>query len=371
MRFAFSDEHDELRAAVRTLLQRRGNPTARPPHAADPGYDAELWRQLTAEIDAAGLALPEHCGGSGCGMVEAGVVLEELGRMLTDTPFLGSAIIGAEMLLALDDHAANARLLPEVATGQRILALAWSEPEHSWQPDRCSTTARPDPNHAAEHPWLLDGHKVHVLDGAQAQSVLVVARTDTGLSVFELSEQAIAESCVAAATMDTTRRLAEFTLRSAPARLLQGRTQVEAALTRVLDVAAAALATEQIGAAQRWLDEIVSYTKARYQFGRPIGSFQALKHRLADLYVTVQAARSLCYGANWAVATGAEPASQWAAMAKSACCEAYEQVAAEGVQMHGGIGITWEHEAHLHVKRAHSGTRLFGTPRRHRERLAL
>lgn len=362
MRFAFTEEQEDLRRAVRALVDRRGGPHV--PEAADPRaeHDAELWRRLAGEIGAAGLAVPEDRGGLGCGMVETGIVTEELGRRLVAGPFLGSAVIAAEVLRATGDTAACERLLPGIASGARIVALAWAEPQRWWSTTRCATEARRECG-----TWLLTGEKSFVLDGAQADSFLVVAAAGHDLALFEVDAADVPNAVVPSAPMDLTRPMAELHLLDAPARMLAG--PVEPVLARCLDVAAAGLAAEAVGAASRWLSETVDHVKAREQFGRPIGSFQAIKHRLADLFVAVESARSLAQAACWAVAAGDERAAEWAAMAKSHCCETYRDVAAEGIQLHGGIGITWEHEAHLHLKRAHGASQLFGTPRHHRARL--
>ncbi|MCI2418117.1 acyl-CoA/acyl-ACP dehydrogenase [Saccharopolyspora sp. K220] len=357
MRFAFTEEQEELRRTVRKLLDRHGGPPSHAPDAPDPGYDPVLWKQL-AEVGAHGLAIPEDHGGSGFSLLETLIVVEELGRRLVANPFLGSAVISAETLLASGNTDACARLLPGIASGERVVSLAWAEPDSHWEADTCATTARHDDR------WLLDGRKSYVLDGAQADTLLVVAATADSPSLFSVDPD---PSIVASATpLDLTRRMAEVQLTATPATLIG-----DAPLQRALDVAAAAIAAEQIGAAQRWLHETVEYAKLRRQFGRPIGSFQAIKHRLADCYVAIESARSLSYAASWAVSTRDEAAAELAAMAKSACCEAYSAIAAEGIQLHGGMGITWEHEAHLHLKRAHAATHLFGTPRDHRTRLPL
>ncbi|WP_338603185.1 acyl-CoA dehydrogenase family protein [Saccharopolyspora sp. SCSIO 74807] len=360
MRFAFTEEQEDLRRAVRALVDRGGGPHIPDPEASIAEHDTELWRRLAGEIGAAGLSVPEEFGGIGCGMVESGIVAEELGRRLVAGPFLGSAVISAELLLATDDADARSRLLPGIASGERVVALAWAEPQSWWSTSTCATKARRDGEN-----WHLTGEKSFVLDGAQADAVLVVAATEHGLSLFEVD----AAEPAASAPMDLTRPMAELHLHETPARLIGAEGQAAPALTRCLDVAAAALAAENVGAATRWLEETVAYVQVREQFGRAIGSFQAVKHRLADLFVAVESARSLSQAAGWAVATRDDRAAEFAAMAKSFCCETYADVAAEGIQLHGGIGITWEHEAHLHLKRAHSATHLFGTPRRHRERL--
>lgn len=364
MHFAFTEEQEDLRRTVRTLVDRHGGPHIPSPEQPAPRDDSDLWQRLAGEIGAAGLAIPESYGGSGFSLLETNIVNEELGRRLVTSRFLGGAMLSAEALLVAEDADSRRRLLPTIASGEAIVALAWSEPTHGWSTTRCSTTARREGN-----TWLLNGTKSFVLDGAKADAVLVVASTDQGLSLFEASHQDITGALVRSTPMDPTRRLAQLRLSETPARMIGGAGDAGPVLSRCLDVAATALAAEVVGAAQRWLGEIVDYVSVREQFGRPIGSFQAVKHRAADLFVAVESARSLSYAASWAVATGTEQAREWAAMAKSYCCETYADVAAEGIQLHGGIGITWEHEAHLHLKRAHSAAQLFGTPRQHRLRL--
>ncbi|MEB3371033.1 acyl-CoA dehydrogenase family protein [Saccharopolyspora mangrovi] len=355
MRFAFTEEQEELREVVRRLVNRRGGPEVREPDVVAEGFDREVWSQLAEQVGAHSLGIPEEFGGGGFSLLETLIVVEELGRRLSDIPFLGSVVLAAEAVLATGHRAACERLLPGIASGEQVISLAWAEPGTGWAREGFATTARQDGD-----AWLLDGRKVHVLDGAQADTVLVLATADGRPALFEVEEPDTA----ATTPLDLTRRMAEVHLRGTPARLLG-----TPSMQRISDVAAAAVAAESVGAAQRWLHETVEYTKVRNQFGRPIGSFQALKHRLADCYVAVESARSLSYAASWAVSTQDERAGELAAMAKSACTEAYCAIAAEGVQLHGGIGITWEHEAHLHLKRAHAASQLFGTPSNHRATL--
>ncbi|KAA5825035.1 acyl-CoA dehydrogenase family protein [Saccharopolyspora hirsuta] len=355
MRFAFTEEQEELRRTVRKLLDRHGGPPVPAPEEPDTGFDPVLWKQL-AEIGAHGLAVPEEHDGVGATLLETLIVVEELGRRLVANPFLGSTVLSAETLLATGNTDACDRLLPGIASGERVVSVAWAEQKSPWSTTDFATTAR-----MSDQGWLLDGHKTLVLDAAQADTLLVVATADGEASLFEASPDG---AVTPSATLDLTRRMGEVQLASTPAKLIG-----PAPLQRMSDVAAAAVAAEQIGAAQRWLHETVEYTKLRKQFGRPIGSFQAIKHRLADCYTAIESARSLSYAASWAVSTHDDRATELAAMAKSACSEAYSLIAAEGVQLHGGIGITWEHEAHLHLKRAHATKHLFGTPQHHREKI--
>jgi alkylation response protein AidB-like acyl-CoA dehydrogenase len=354
MRFAYTEEQEELRAVVRGAVERNGGPAIREPEAG-PVLDRELWDQLAGQVGVCGLAVPEEFGGDGFSLVEALLVVEELGGRLAEVPYLGG-LIAAEALLSTGEDATCRALLPGIASGERIAALCWAEPEIGWRTGGFRTTAR-----QRSAGWSLTGHKQHVLEGAQADALLVVATAGGGPALFAV-DPAAAEPAIA---LDPTRRLARVHLDDTPGEWL-GRPDVR----RVLDVAAAAVAAESVGAARRWLHETVEYTKVRTQFGRPIGSFQALKHRLADRYVDVESARSLAQAASWAVAARDERAGELAAMAKSACTECYYSIAAEGIQLHGGIGITWEHEAHLHLKRAHGNLHLFGTPAAHRSSLA-
>ncbi|MFE2288325.1 acyl-CoA dehydrogenase family protein [Streptomyces sp. NPDC059443] len=333
----------ELRDAVRAVLARH------PGHAA--------WAPLTAQVGAAALAVPEEYGGLGCGTAEVGVVMAELGRALSPVPYLGSAVLTVRALLAAGDREACAQHLPGLAEGTVVGALAWAE-EGGWEAPALCARAVP-----AGSGWLLTGAKRYVLAGpVEPALVLAFARTGPGeLGLFELT--APPASFTVRSTMDRTRPLAELALDRTPARMLSP--DGAGVLARVRDLACTALAAEQAGAAARALETTVRYAKDRVQFGRPIGSFQAVKHRLADMHSAVESARSLAFAA-----AACDAAPELAAAAKSGCSEAYAYVAGEMIQLHGGIGITWEHEAHEHFKRAHGSARLFGPPSAHRERLA-
>ncbi|WP_223199425.1 acyl-CoA dehydrogenase family protein [Solihabitans fulvus] len=364
MHFAFTQEQEQLRATVLAMLARRPAERPRAPEEADPGFDAVLWRRLAGELGAQALAVPEEYGGHGFGLLESNLVVEALADGLVHGPFLGSAVIAAHAVLAAGDPAACARLLPGIATGRTVAALAWAEHGGWWRIGAQATTAT-----RRGDAWSLDGDKVLVLDGEQADVVLVVAETGRGPALFELDRSALAGSVRRETPMDSGRRSAALRLVSAPAVLVGAEGRGAELLARTLDVACAAIAAEQVGAAARCLRDTVAYTKVRVQFGRPIGAFQAVKHRLADLYVRLESARSLSYAASWAVAVRSPDAAALAAAAKSYGSQAYAAIAAEGVQLHGGIGVTWEHGAHLHLKRAHATAQLFGDPVAQRVRL--
>ncbi|MFC9392482.1 acyl-CoA dehydrogenase family protein [Streptomyces sp. NPDC057027] len=346
-----TEEQEELRSAVRAVLGR---------HA-----DGAAWRPLTEQIGVAGLAVPEEYGGAGYGAQEVHVVMEELGRELSPVPYLGSAVLVAGALLASDDTAACARLLPDLASGAVVGALAWAE-LGSWDPSAVRAEAAPGPGGS----WRITGAKEHVLDGAEAGVLLVAARSGAGVSLYEVSVDGTGVDREAAVTMDSTRAQARVVLTEAEGRLVGAEGAGDRILSHVLDLACTALAAEQVGAASRCLDVTLAYAGERVQFGRTIGSFQAVKHRLADAYVLVESARSAALGASLAAATGDPELSRRAAAAKSACSEAFSTVAGEMIQLHGGIGITWEHDAHRYFKRAHGSAQLFGPPAWHRARLA-
>ena len=326
-----------LRDAVRSLLEKRPD---------------DAWSRLCGEIGVAGLAVPESYGGSGASLRETCVVLEELGRTLTPAPLLGSAVLAGTALLGSGDTDACHRLLPGIADGTRLAALAWAPATGRWEPDEVACTA--------DRRGRLDGEAHYVLDGGAADTLLVAARTTDGVGLFEV-DPAGAE-VTPSTTVDLTRRLAVVRLDGTPGRRLGGG-DARDLLARVRDVACVALSAEQVGTAARALELTVEYAKTRTQFGRPIGAFQALQHRMADLHVLVETARSI----SWAAAETVDPVL--AAAAKVHCSEALMTVAGEMIQLHGGIGITWEHDAHRYFKRAHGAWHLFGQPAEHVARL--
>ncbi|WP_372662644.1 acyl-CoA dehydrogenase family protein [Amycolatopsis kentuckyensis] len=331
-----TEEARALRDAVRALLTRRSGPEAVRVAMASPlGYDDKLWSTLCEQIGVAALAIPEHYGGASAGLAEVCVVMAELGRTLTPAPLLGSAVLCGEALLRTGNDEACERLLPGIAAGTTLAALAWSD--ENWSPGLTASDAG------------LDGRAHYVLDGDLADVLLAVARTADGLGLFEVPVESVRRERVT--TLDPTRRLAVVDFASTPARRLDAD---GFPLGKLLDTVVIAVAAEQVGAAARALELTVEYTKQRRQFGRPIGSFQALKHRMADVHVHVEAARSALYAA--IVDGDAEAVTT----AKVVCGEAFSHAAAEMIQLHGGIAITWEHDAHLYFKRAHGTALLFG-----------
>ncbi|ANZ41068.1 acyl-CoA dehydrogenase [Lentzea guizhouensis] len=324
-----------LRDSVRALLTKHSNVRAA---IEEPGgYDAALWAKLCGEVGIAGLAIPEEYGGLGVSLTETHVVLAELGRTLTPAPLLSSTL-ASQALLATGNEEACARFLPRIADGAvAALGWAWDEPDTG---NRGSAAAG----------GTLDSVVRYVLDGDLAEILLVVANG----TVHEVDPHHPGVTREHTPTMDPTRHLATIRLDNA-----QGQ-ELGPWNPKIRDIALAALAAEQVGAAQRALELTVEHTKTRVQFGKPIGSFQALKHRMADLHALTETARSAAEAATDEVG---------AAVAKVYCSEAFQEIAAEMIQLHGGIAITWEHDAHLYFKRAHGSAQLFGSPQQHVTRL--
>jgi alkylation response protein AidB-like acyl-CoA dehydrogenase len=348
-----TSEQQDLRDAVRGLLARH------------PGDDPLLWQRLCGEIGVAGLAIPERFGGAGAGPVETHIAMEELGRGLTPSPMLGSPVLAAQALLASGDTAACQRLLPAIADGTAIAGLAWVDEHGHWDPGKAAYDATP----GSTGGWALTGEAHYVLDGDAADVLLAAAHTPDGVGLFEVDPNQAGVTRRAATAMDLTRRLAVVRLDGVPGLPLGGRAGRDA-LARARDLACIALSAEQVGAAQRALELTVAYAKVRVQFGRPIGSFQALQHRMADLHVQVESARSLSYAAASAAASNVTGLPLRAAAAKAYCSETLTRVAGQMIQLHGAIGITWEHDAHRYFKRAHGAGHLFGSPAEHIARVA-
>jgi alkylation response protein AidB-like acyl-CoA dehydrogenase len=363
--FSFSEEHDELRATIRAFFaEHSGEAAVREQMAGERGFDPAVWTQLAEQLGLAGLIVPEEHGGAGMGYVELLVAMEEMGRTLLCAPYLGTAVLSANALLHCADPRAQKELLPKLAAGRVIVSVAHAEPNGRWDLAGIALRAR-----AKGDGFELDGTKAWVLDGHIADVLLVVARTDEGLGLYRVDVGAEGLTRALVPSLDTTRKLATVELAATPATLVSRGDQT-ANLERVLALTVAALAAEQVGGAQRCLEMATDYAKTRLQFGRPIGSYQAIKHKCADMLVTVEFAKSAAYAACFAAAENAADLLEAAALAKAYCSEAYFRVAAENIQIHGGMGFTWEHPAHLYFKRAKASDLLFGDAAYHRERLA-
>jgi len=364
--FAFSDEQEELRNIVRQFLDSKSPESAvREQMETEQGYDPEVWSQMAEQLGLQSLIVPEEFGGQGFGFVELTVVLEEMGRNLVCVPFFSTVVLATNALLQSGDEAACAAHLPGIASGETIATLAITEPNGRWDAEGIEATAT-----ASGDGWTISGTKMFVLDGHTADLVVVAARTPAGVSLFTVEGTASGLTRTALPTMDQTRKQAKLEFDSVPATLLGTDGAGWDTLGRVLDLAAVALAAEQVGGAQACLDMAVEYAKVRVQFGRPIGSFQAIKHKCADMLLEVESAKSAAYYAGWCASEMNDELPAVASLAKAYCSEAYFHAAAENIQIHGGIGFTWEHPAHLYFKRAKSSELLFGDPTYHRELLA-
>jgi alkylation response protein AidB-like acyl-CoA dehydrogenase len=353
-------ELTELRDSVRAFLAAKSDEQhVRSVSQTERGYDEALWKQMADQLSLPGLALPEEYGGDGFTFVELQVVLEELGRFLVPSPFLPSVVLAAGAILATGDRVAAKAYLPGIASGKTTAALAVAESAGLWSFDELSARARP-----GDDGWLVTGTKQFVLHGTTADLLVVAAHTDQGPSFFAVQGDAPGLTRTARRTLDLTRPMAMLELAETPATLIGAAGTAGPALEAVLDRAMTALAAEQTGAARACLEASAAYARERVQFGRPIGSFQAVKHKCADMLVKVELAQAAATEAARA-ASGAPDAPALplaAAVAHAVCSESFMFVAMENIQVHGGIGFTWEHPAHLYFRRAKATQLMFGGP---------
>lgn len=371
MSLAFTEEQELLRQTARKFLaSKAGSEVVRRLMATDEGFDPGLWAE-TAQMGWQAMAVPEEFGGAGYGFVELSVLMEEMGRAVFPAPFLSTAVLSAQAILLGGSDAQKKELLPGIASGETRVAFAHLEGRDHGPAGVQATATRRDGG------WTLDGTKSYVLDGHTADHLVVVARTGDGadeVGMFVVPGDAGGLTRERLETMDQTRTQARIALDGVTVgeeALLGGDAAAWPTVDRVLTRGVVALAAEQVGGAQAVLEMATDYAKTRYQFGRAIGSYQAIKHTLADLLVEVEAAKSAAYHAARVVAAGDEDELAIAApLAKSYCSEVYEHAAGDNIQVHGGIAFTWEHDAHLWFKRAKTSTLLFGDPARHRARLA-
>jgi alkylation response protein AidB-like acyl-CoA dehydrogenase len=350
---------EELRTVVRGFLEKRsGESDVRRLMETESGYDETTWRQAATELGLQGLIVPEQWGGSGASPVELGVVFEEMGRALYGGPFLSTVGLAATALLCVPDEAARERHLPGIASGDTVATLAWG----GLDPLASTVTAE-----RGENGWVLTGTAEVVLDGGTADLVLVLADTEEGLGLFAASGEPDRDPLTA---LDSTRRLAALSFTDTAAEAIGVPGEVIEPMRLAVHRAVVALGCEQLGGAARLLEMSVEYANTRVQFGRKIGSFQAVKHRCADMLVEVESARSAAYYASWVIDNDPDDLPIAASLAGAVCSDSYMHVALDNIQNHGGIGFTWEHPAHLYLKRAKSSQLFLGSPGRHRARLA-
>ena len=358
---AGAEELADLRATVRDFLTEHSGEEAVRKIAEDPdrlGHDPQVWSQMAEQLGLMQLAIPERFGGDGFGFPELRVVLEEMGAALLCSPFVPSVVFAAQSLLTSGDEPACARYLPGIGAGTTIATLAVAEAAGSWDADTCETAAIP----ADAGGWLLTGTKSFVPHAGTADLLLVVARTPQGPSLFAVERGATGLAVRALDTLDGTRPLGEVVLMDTPAVLVGAAGGAPSVLRHVVDLGGLALAAEQVGGLRRCLEMSVAYAKERVQFGRPIGSFQAIKHKLADMLMRAELADAATEAACTAVAEKQRDADAMAVAAYITASEAFEYVAAETIQVHGGIGFTWEHPAHLYFRRARAAQNLLGGP---------
>jgi alkylation response protein AidB-like acyl-CoA dehydrogenase len=371
MNFGFSEEQELLRKSARDFLEDCA-PIARVREVMESNreFSPEMWRQL-ADLGWVGLAFPEGVGGAGLGMVELCILAEELGRSLAPVPFLPTAIAGIAIHEAGDD-AQWQSWLTRICAGDATATLAITEERGSDESTDLQLRARRDGDG-----WRLDGCKLFVPDAAGVDLLVVVAKTgdapDAGLGLFVVPRDTNGVETRKLSSLDLLRPLYEVAFRDValPAdALLGGDASAEATVARVLDRARVVVAAEMVGGADVCLESSVAYAKERVQFGRPIGVNQAIKHKCADMLLQVESARSITYYAAWAASEADDEAAITAAMAKAYVGDAYRNAAAENIQIHGGVGFTWEYDCHLYFKRAKSDEVWLGDATWHRERVA-
>jgi alkylation response protein AidB-like acyl-CoA dehydrogenase len=374
MEFAFSQDQDELRRAARRFLEvASSEERVRAAMETEQGYDSATWQQLSEELAWTALTIPEEYGGLGMSYLDLHPLMEEMGRALLCSPFFSTICLGANALLLGGNGVQKERHLPGIAAGETTATLAYAE--KNGQLDAAGIEATCSRTAAG---YILRGTKSYVLDGHTADLLIVAARTENsegaeGVSLFLVPGDADGVKRAWLPTMDQTRRLASVELNDVlvpPDALVGEEGRGWALCERTLDLARIALAAEQVGAAEMCLDMSVEYAKVRKQFGRPIGSFQAIKHKCADMLMMVESARSAAFYASALAGQGERDLEEAASSAKAFCSDTFFHCAAENIQIHGGIGFTWEHAAHMYFKRAKAAEVLFGAPSFHRERVA-
>jgi alkylation response protein AidB-like acyl-CoA dehydrogenase len=334
------------------------------------GYDPAVWSQMANELGLQSLHIPEEYGGQGFTFVELGIVLEEMGRVLLCAPYFSTVVLAADAIMNAGTPEQQGKLLPGIASGETIAALAFTEPNGKWDAAGIEMVAT-----GSGDSYTLDGTKMFVIDGHTANVVVVAARLagtsgEDGISFFTVDADATGLTRTPLATMDQTRKQAKLEFAGVAATPLGEPGGGWPALSKTLDQAAAMSANEMAGGAQKVLEMSVEYAKVRVQFGRPIGSFQAIKHKCADMLLEVESGKSAAYYAAWTAAEDNDELPVSASLAKAYLSDAYFHAAAENIQIHGGIGFTWEHDAHLYFKRAKSSEILLGDATYQRELLA-
>jgi alkylation response protein AidB-like acyl-CoA dehydrogenase len=360
--FRFTDEQRELRAAVRKFCADNFDEAiVRRLMEADIRFDPTVWHRLGSELGVLGLSVPEADGGVGGTLVDQAVAVEEFGATLACGPFFGTVFLAIPALVAAPAGEVRDALLADLVEGTTTAAFAVADSAGAFDPATVTVTVSGD---------SITGKVERVVDAGSADEILVAATGSDGLGLYAVDATAAGVTRTALVTMDLTRPQATVTFEGAPARQVAGPDEAERVISHALHVGAALLAVEQVGAAQHLLDLSVEYAKSRLQFGRQIGSFQAIKHKLADMLVDLEHARSTSYHAVWALSDGSDDPALATSIAQATASAAFSRIAADTIQVHGGIGFTWEHQAHLYFKRAATDAALLGTAEQHRSRVA-
>jgi alkylation response protein AidB-like acyl-CoA dehydrogenase len=358
--FTFTDEQAQLRAAVRKFCAENFDErSVRTLMESDPPFDAKVWTRLGAELGVLGLSVPEADGGVGGSLVDQAIAVEELGASLACGPLFGTVYLAIPALVAASAGDARDGLLADLVEGSRT--AAFTVPDRAGSLDEVTVTAEGD---------ALTGTVERAVDAGAADVLLVAANGSGGVALYAVDASAPGVARSPLATLDLTRPQATVELTGAPGVLVAGPGEADRVVEHALQVGSALLAVEQVGAGQHLLDLTVEYAKTRLQFGRPIGSFQAIKHKLADLLVDLEHARSTAYHAVWALTDGSDDPALAVSIAQATASAALTRIAADTVQVHGGIGFTWEHQAHLYFKRATTDAALLGSAEEHRSRVA-
>jgi alkylation response protein AidB-like acyl-CoA dehydrogenase len=364
--YVFTEEQTELRKAVRKFcVENFDEQTVRRLMESDPPFDPKAWTRLGTELGVLGLSVPEADGGVGGTLVDQAVAVEELGAALACGPSFGTVYLAIPALVAASAGPVRNEVLAELVEGRRTAALAVTDRAGAFDASAVAVTAA-----GSGDAWTLAGTVERVVDAGAADDLLVAAVGQDGVGLYAVDAAGPGVARTPLLTVDTSRPQAGVTLSDAPARLVAGPAEAERVVTHALQVGSALLAVEQVGAAQHMLDVAVQYAKDRLQFGRPIGSFQAVKHRLADMMVDLEHARSTAYHAVWALTDGSDDPALAASIAQATCSAAFSRIATDAIQTLGGIGFTWEHQAHLYFKRATTDAALLGSAEQHRSRVA-
>ena len=369
MQFIHSEEQQMIRASARSFLESYDAARMRAAWQAPGGYEGKLWQQISGELGWCGLAIPEDCGGAGLGWVELCILQEEQGRRLVASPFFATCALGAALVRETATAAQRAALLPRIAAGGVRLACALGGPDGRPAPHGVATSVT-----FQDGQGILSGESDFVIHADSADQLLVLARAGgtEELTLLVLSASSPGVSIEPHVMLDLTRPMSRVRFANVhigPEAVLGVGGAAAAPVARALDLGRIALAAEALGGAERVLEMTTEYVKQRVQFGRPIGSFQALKHRLADMMIEVEAARSAAWYAACVADEAPAELAEAAAIAKSYCCDAFFDCAANAIQLHGGVGFTWEHDVHLYFKRARATAMLLGSPAWQRERL--